>query len=226
MARPRSSRHAAATFRAVPTCFDAIVHIAQACAIIGAFETYIGAHPAYLLVVLRADHHHVRGRLTHFGAGQHEPEMMRLHVFAAELEASLHRCIEALTVAYKTVVDAVIHLGSPVLVHGCALVVLKSCHAENVSAHLSRTRRMPEGSGVTHLSHLRRLFRRLGRSFGLRGEGARDGHAQPCSFGLAASRNLRKCASSARSPATVLARRLRLGIVNFPSLFERASTAG
>src|SRR5690349_17903997 len=97
--RSNSGRHLPAGLGAAPAGLHALLHAADLLAGAGALVADFGAFAAGVLVVVRPNQHEVGGGLAHLGAGQHEPEVLRLDVLAARLEAVVHRHAQAGRVA-------------------------------------------------------------------------------------------------------------------------------
>ena len=79
--------------------------LAVACALLA----NLGALAAGMLVMRSADQHEMRRRPADFGTRHHEPEVLRLDVLAALLQAVRHRHSEADLVAAHALIDAGLH---------------------------------------------------------------------------------------------------------------------
>jgi hypothetical protein len=102
--------HREATLGATSTGPHAVVHIADALAILCAFGANFRTFSADVLVVGRIQKHKVRGSAANFGACHHEPEMFRFDVLASGLETMRHGRSETRLIAAQAFVDAGLHI--------------------------------------------------------------------------------------------------------------------
>ena len=114
----RHRRHASARLGATPTCIRTLRHqlVASAHGPAGclARPADLGTGRARVHAVIRAAEHEVRRRLTDFRAVEQQPDVMRLGVLAAEVEAVVRR-LEADGVAAGAFVEALLHLARRVV---------------------------------------------------------------------------------------------------------------
>src|SRR5690348_14657013 len=73
----------------------AVFHAVNLLATLGAGVTHIGADPADLFAKSRTAQHEIGRGLADLGTVHHQPEMAGLDVFAARLQAMVHRFMQA-----------------------------------------------------------------------------------------------------------------------------------
>ena len=112
----RSGGHFPAAFGAPAAGIDAFLHVADLLAALGALLADFSADRAGALVKIAAHQHEVCRGLADLGAGYHEPEMLRLDMPSACLQAMVHGHAEADAVAALAFVDAALHFSGH-LVH-------------------------------------------------------------------------------------------------------------
>ncbi len=102
--------HRPAAFGALSAGLNAILHSADALAVLGTFGADLGAFLADVLMVGRVQQHEMRRGPADFGAGHHQAEMRGFGVLASDLQAMGHRHAEARLLAAQAVVDAALHV--------------------------------------------------------------------------------------------------------------------
>ncbi len=102
--------HRAAALRAFAAGVNAILHIADGFARIGARITNFGALSANMMMMRGLAQHEIGADLTDLRAIHHQLKVRRLDVFAARFEAMIGLHIKARRVAIETVLDALLHL--------------------------------------------------------------------------------------------------------------------
>ena len=103
--------HRAAGLRAFATGFDALLHIADRFARIGAGIANFGALGANVRVMVGLAQHEIGADLTDLNAIHHQREVFRLDVRAAHFEAMVGKHIQTSRVAIEAILDALLHLG-------------------------------------------------------------------------------------------------------------------
>src|SRR5690625_875401 len=151
-----SGGHPPAAFCTAAAGIDAFLHVADLFAAPGALLTDFSADRASAHMKLGADQHEVRRGLTNLGAGDHEPEMIRLDMLAACFQAMIHRHREADAMATQAFVDAVSHLWGNLMHRGSPL-------QESAGIQWRQARRRPsppsttQGEGLASTDHFRPL---------------------------------------------------------------------
>ena len=102
--------HRAAGLRAFAAGVNAILHIADGFARIGARITNFSALGANMFVVIRLAQHEIGADLTDLRAIHHQLKVRRLNVFATRFEAMIGLHIKASRVAIEAVLNALLHL--------------------------------------------------------------------------------------------------------------------
>lgn len=85
-----SSRHFCAALRTATASRYTRLHVPDALTILGALSADFGALSADVLMMLRTNEHEMSRGPADFRAGHHEPEMLRLGMFAAHFQAVPH----------------------------------------------------------------------------------------------------------------------------------------
>ncbi|MBB3146875.1 hypothetical protein FHS21_003291 [Phyllobacterium trifolii] len=112
-----SGSHLVARFRTTTAGIDAVLHIADAFAIIGTFGTDLGTFAACVLVVGCTEQHEMRRSAADLGAGEHQRKMLLLCVLASQFEAMTRRHRKASCVACQAFIDTGFHFGISVVHH-------------------------------------------------------------------------------------------------------------
>lgn len=102
--------HPAAALSAAAACVHAIPHISKLFAALRAGLANIGANAAHGFMMLRSKQHHIGGGLAGFSASQHKPEVVRLDMIAAGLQAVVRGHSETNGVAPQTFLNASLHV--------------------------------------------------------------------------------------------------------------------
>jgi hypothetical protein len=111
MALNRSGCHPAAALSTAAALLDTLIHVADLLARAGTLLADLCAFAAGMLVVLSADQHEMGRGFTDLSARHHDPEMARLDVLAADLEAVVHRLAKASLIAAQALINAGLHVG-------------------------------------------------------------------------------------------------------------------
>jgi hypothetical protein len=91
--------------------FDALFHIAHLCTALGAGVTSLRTDSANALVQRKSTQHQVCGGLADLGTSLHQPEMLRLDMLAALLQAMMHGGFQTNAVTALAMLDAMLHFG-------------------------------------------------------------------------------------------------------------------
>ena len=107
MIKPRGLPAAGST---IPACRDAMFHLAEPFAIFCADVADVCTEPADAVVELAFVSEHVGGHGAYGGAVQHQADVLRAYVFAADFEAMSHHHGEAGRMAARERIHALMHL--------------------------------------------------------------------------------------------------------------------